>query len=90
MDGHQLQDTPFRRINQEIVLAARNGGISVEGAGAAIAVTDLCRAYRAVRPDVDQACDWMDRNVVAAAELFRLLVRIADAACKVSGPICRS
>jgi hypothetical protein len=81
MFSDEQEESVFEQIEREIEAhTGRRIAVTGLGAEAAIAVTDLCTAYRKIRHLLESAIPEIDPP--AAATPIRLLMRIADSACK--------
>ena len=81
MPNDEREISIFHQIEREIE-AHTERRITATGLGAeaGIAVTDLCTAYRKIRHLLEQALPEIEPQ--AATISIRLLMRIADSACK--------
>ncbi len=81
----------IRRIDRELRLCVVAGrGLPLAETRSAVAISDVCTAYRRVRSDIDACYPWLHAHARDFVLLLQLLVQIADAACRVPGSQGRS
>jgi hypothetical protein len=71
------------RINHELHrFASAEHSLPLVGAGSALAISDACTAFRRIRIDVDEYVAWLEVHGDELVPLVRLLIQIADTACR--------